>query len=101
MPRGYVIARMGVRHPEALRTYVENSGPTIARHNGRVMIKGCPVGVVEGESYEIQVMVALPTYDDACAFYFDPVFQQIIEFRQACGENILILEEVVPAASAA
>ncbi|WP_425039902.1 DUF1330 domain-containing protein [Primorskyibacter sp. S187A] len=96
MPKGYVIAHVHVEDPEAFRTYVQNNGPAIARHGGRVLIKNDDAEVVEGESYEVHVVIEFPSFDAAKAFYNDPVYQEVAKFRQGAGLNTLILVEGVP-----
>ncbi|MGX9355720.1 DUF1330 domain-containing protein [Roseobacteraceae bacterium S113] len=95
MAKGYVIAHVRVEDPEAFRSYVENNGSAIERHEGVVLIKGGEAEVVEGESYEVHVVIEFPSYEQAKAFYHDPVYQEVAKFRQGAGLNTLILVEGV------
>lgn len=93
MPKGYVIAHISVNEPEAFRAYVENNVEAIGRYNGRVLVKGGDCEIVEGEAYDVHIVVEFPSYEDAKNFYKDPVYQEVAEFRKASGQSILILVE--------
>ena len=93
MTKGYVIAHVSVSDPEAFRLYVENNPTVVERYGGKFIVKGGAAEVAEGTSYATHVVIEFPSYEDAKAFYYEPVYQEVARFRHTSGDSVLILVE--------
>ncbi|MEM8797445.1 MAG: DUF1330 domain-containing protein [Pseudomonadota bacterium] len=93
MAKGYWIARMDVRDPEAYKGYVEGARSAFQRHNAKFIVRGGAVTELEGGSRSRNVVIEFPSVDAAIACYKDPDYQEAMKIRQAHADGELIIVE--------
>ena len=93
MPKGYIIAHVTVRNPEAYKEYVIKDTPIFDRLGGKFLVRGGQSQVVEGEAHERHVVIEFPSYEAALAAYNDPEYQDVMKIRTANADSTFILVE--------
>jgi len=93
MPKGYLIAHVTVRDPEAYQEYVRRDTPIFESFGGRFLVRGGECDVVEGESLERHVVIEFPDYATAQACYHSKEYQEVAAIRRATASSVLILVE--------
>ena len=93
MPKGYLIAHITVRDPEAYQEYVRRDTPVFESFGGRFLVRGGESDVVEGESFQRHVVIEFPDYATAQACYHSKEYQEVAEIRRATASSVLILVE--------
>lgn len=97
MPKAYLIANVRVDDPDAYQNYVANNGPLFRRHGARILVRGGPQEVPEGEMYPRTVVLEFTDMAAARAFYDDPDYVQNRAIRQGASVgNILLVEGAAP-----
>lgn len=92
--KGYVIAHVDVRDPEAYRLYTDRTPETIHRHGGRFIVRGSPVHRMEGGTdWKRLVVLEFPSLAQARAWYDSGDYQAVIGIRQAVATSDLIIVE--------
>lgn len=91
----YIVATMSVHDPETYRRYTARTPAILARHGGRFLTRGDTVTTLEGEPFgQRMVLIEFPDAAAATAFYEDPEYQQVSEFRRASASaGRMILQE--------
>lgn len=92
----YVIAEVEVTDPALFADYAAKAGPTLAAHNGRLLVGGkatakegmIPVGNI--------VMIEFPSLAAAEAWYSSPDYAAIIPMRQRSANSRLMIVEGRP-----
>ena len=95
MPKGYIIAHVTVKNPEAYKEYVVKDTPILQGLGGRFIIRGGTAEVKEGETQERHVVIEFPSYEAALAAYNDTEYQQVAEIRRRNAENTIVVVEGV------
>jgi uncharacterized protein (DUF1330 family) len=93
MPKGYIVAHITVRNPEAYKEYIERDTPILKALGGRFVIRGGQSQVVEGESLERHVVIEFPSYEAALAAYNDPEYQEVADIRRRNADSVIIVVE--------
>ncbi len=93
MPKGYIIAQVTVKNPEAYKEYVERDTPILLGHGGKFVIRGGRAQIMEGTAHERQVVIEFPSFDAAMAAYNDPAYQEVAEIRRRNADSTIILVE--------
>ncbi|ETW12370.1 hypothetical protein ATO8_12496 [Roseivivax marinus] len=93
MPKGYIIAHISVRDPEAYREYVERDTPILEGLGGRFVVRGGRAEVMEGETHDRHVIIEFPTYDAALAAYNDTAYQEVAAIRRASADSVILVAE--------
>lgn len=92
--KGYVIAHVDVRDPEAYRFYTDRTPGVVHQYGGRFIVRGAPVHRLEGETdWKRLVVLEFPTLARAREWYESGDYQAIIGLRQAVATSDLILVE--------
>ena len=82
MPKGYIIAHITVRDPDAYKEYVEKDTPILAGMGARFVVRGGRSSQVEGELHERHVVIEFPSYEEALAAYHDPESRRFVVARR-------------------
>lgn len=92
----YGFAHLRVRrpHPEIIE-YIERVQETLDPFDGRFVIHGPPVEVVEGDWSGSMVLIEFPDLDTARAWYASPAYREIIHLRTDHIDGDLVLVEGV------
>lgn len=93
MPKGYIVAHVTVRNPEAYKEYIERDTPILKALGGTFVIRGGQTQVMEGESLERHVVIEFPSYEAALAAYNDPEYQEVAEIRRRNADSVIIVVE--------
>ena len=95
MPKGYWIANVTVRNPEAYREYVDRDTPVIEGYGGRFIVRGGTSGTSEGDVLDRYVVIEFPDLASALACWNSPEYQEIAEIRRANAESRIAVVEGV------
>jgi uncharacterized protein (DUF1330 family) len=93
MPKGYIIAHITVRDPEAYKEYVVKDTPILQGLGGRFIVRGGRSDVVEGSLHERHVVIEFPTYEDAVKAYNDPDYQAVADIRRRTADSAIVVVE--------
>ena len=95
MAKGYIIAHVSVRDPEAYKEYVEKDTPILLALGGRFIVRGGQAEVPEGETLDRHVVIEFPSYEAALNAYNDPEYQNVADIRRRTAESVIIVVEGV------
>jgi len=95
MAKGYIIAHVTVRDPEAYKEYVEKDTPILQALGGKFIVRGGQAEVPEGETLNRHVIIEFPSYEAAIDAYNDPEYQEVADIRRRTAESVLIVVEGV------
>lgn len=93
MPKGYIVAHITVRNPDAYKEYIERDTPILKALGGSFIIRGGQSQVMEGESLDRHVVIEFPSYEAAQAAYNDPEYQDVAEIRRRNADSVIIVVE--------
>jgi uncharacterized protein (DUF1330 family) len=93
MAKGYWIARVDVRDPEAYKQYVAANAEPLARYGGRFLVRGGASEAVEGVARERNVVLEFASYQAALDCYHSPEYARAKALRlEASDADLLIIE---------
>ncbi len=95
MPKGYIIAHITVRNPDAYREYVRLDTPIMESFGGRFIVRGGQSEVVEGTTNQRHIVIEFPDYASAMACYRSAEYQKVAEIRRANAESVMLVVEGV------
>lgn len=96
MPKGYWLARIDVRNPEAYEGYKALASAATAEYGARYLVRGGRQQVTEGASRSRTVIIEFPSYEAALACYNGP-YRAAAALRRANAESdFLIVEGAEP-----
>ena len=93
MPKGYIIAHITVRDPEAYKEFVVKDTPILEGLGGKFIIRGGQSKVVEGELHDRHVVIEFPSYEAALAAYNDPDYQAVADIRRRTADSAIVVVE--------
>lgn len=93
MPKGYIIAHITVRDPEAYKEYVEKDTPILKGLGGRFVVRGGQSETVEGSLHDRHVVIEFPSYEEALAAYRDPEYQAVADIRRRTADSAIVVVE--------
>jgi uncharacterized protein (DUF1330 family) len=90
----YIISDVTFRDPAAVEVYRSRAAASIAKHDGRYVVRGGKVDTLEGSwSPSTLVIVEFPDADRAWAWYRSADYAEALEVRDAALSRNLILVE--------
>jgi uncharacterized protein (DUF1330 family) len=93
MAKGYWVAHIDIRDPEAYKTYQSAIAEVFRKHRGRYLVRGGSFESKEGANRSRHIVVEFPSYQAALAAYHSPEGQAAAAMRQANAQtNLLVLE---------
>lgn len=94
----YMICTMKVHDPVTFKKYSDHTPKTLTKYGGRFLTRGDEVTTSEGAAFsERMVILEFPDRASAEAWYNDPEYQRLSEFRRAATTNgRMILQEGRP-----
>lgn len=95
----YAIAhlRPAARPDEEVLQYIERIQATMAPYEGRFLVHGAEVEVIEGEWPGAVVIIAFPTGEQARDWYASPPYQEILPLRTRHLEgDVVLVDGVAP-----
>lgn len=93
MKKGYIIAHISVRDPDAYKEYVERDTPILEGLGGRFIVRGGRSELVEGEAHDRHVVIEFPSYDAALAAYNNADYQEVAEIRRRSADSTILVVE--------
>ncbi len=93
MPKGYIIAHITVKDPDAYKVYIEKDTPILLGLGAVPLVRGGQADVVEGTAFERHVIFAFDSYETARASFVDPAYQEVAEIRRAAADSTILLVE--------
>jgi uncharacterized protein (DUF1330 family) len=91
----YMVCTMTIHDPVTFRKYSDHTPKTLGKYGGRFLTRGDAVTTSEGETFtERMVILEFPDRASAEAWYNDPEYQRLSEFRRAATTSTrMILQE--------
>ena len=95
MPKGYWIAHVDVRDPEAYRDYVAAAKPAFDKYGAKFLARGGAYEAVEGRGRARNVVIEFPSLKAAQDCYRSPEYSAAREIRQKFADAEMVLVEGV------
>jgi uncharacterized protein (DUF1330 family) len=93
MAKGYWIAHIDIRNPQAYQAYFAMIAEVFRKHHGRYLVRGEAFESMEGANRSRHIVIEFPSYQAALDCYRSPECAKAIAVRQANAEtNLLVLE---------
>ena len=93
MPKGYWIAHVDVRDPEAYQKYVKANGAAFAKYGARFLVRGGQHRVAAGAARARHVVIEFRDYATAIACCDSPEYQEAARLRDAASDADLVIIE--------
>jgi len=93
MPKGYWIANVEVRDPEAYRAYIGAAKVAFAKYGGRFLVRAGKHTVVQGDSKSRQVVIEFKDFATAVACYESPEYRAAQALRDSISEGDHVIAE--------
>ncbi len=92
----YIISDVTIRDAEAFETYRTRTAASIARHDGRYVVRGGSIKQLEGDWSPRAIVIAeFPDLERARAWYRSPEYAHALEARdQALSRNLILVDGV-------
>jgi uncharacterized protein (DUF1330 family) len=95
MPKGYWIARVDVRDPEAYKEYVAAAKVAFDKYGARQLARGGAFEQVEGPGRARNVILEFDSLQTAQDCYHSPEYQKAKAIRQKYADGEIVLVEGV------
>ncbi len=95
MPKGYIIAHITVKEPEAYKEYVVKDTPILESYGANFVVRGGQSQTVEGDAPATQrhVVIEFESYAKALEAYNDPDYQQVADIRRRTADSLIYVVE--------
>ena len=91
--KGYWIARIDVTDEALYPEYGKRALPAIAKHGGRLLVRGGRATTQEGRDWARNVVIEFESYEQALACYDSPEYQESLTYaRRATDRELFIVE---------
>jgi uncharacterized protein (DUF1330 family) len=88
----YVIADIDVKDPDAYARYRELSGPSVARHGGRFIVRGGEHETLEGDWHPHRlVLIEFDDIEAARVWWDSDDYREAAEVRRSASTGSLVL----------
>ncbi len=95
MAKGYWIARVDVKDPDAYKKYVEGTAAAFAKYGARFLARGGRSQQLEGPMRARNVVIEFDSLEQAVACYNSPEYQAARQHRIGAAEaEIMVVEGV-------
>jgi uncharacterized protein (DUF1330 family) len=95
MPKSYLIAHIRVHDKEAFEKFKAMSGPAIADHGGKVLVRNPSPDHREGDLRGLTIVIEFETMEAARGFYESDAYIAARAVRETAAETDLMLVEGV------
>ena len=89
----YLILHGELTDPGGYEEYKENAQALLDEHGARYLARGGRAAPVEGEWLPRFVVVEVPSYEAALAFYHSPEYQEVAEIRKRFSNAAVAIVE--------
>jgi len=93
MPKGYWIAHVDVRDPEAYQKYVKANGAAFAKYGARFLVRGGKHVLAAGKARTRHVVIEFRDYETAIACCDSPEYREAARLRDAASDADLVIVE--------
>ena len=93
MAKGYWIAHVDVRDPEAYQKYVKANGEAFANYGARFLVRGGKNHVAAGKARARHVVIEFRDYETAVACHDSPEYREAAKLRDAASDADLVIVE--------
>jgi len=91
--KGYWIAHVDVRDPEAYKGYVAANAVAFRKFGGRFLVRAGEFEMMEGQSRSRNVVIEFKDYATALACYRSPEYAEALALRvKASVSDLMIIE---------
>lgn len=86
--KAFFVSRIKVKDPAKMQEYAAATGPTIAAHGGKLVLRGGAVTTLIGEDagQHMTSVVQFPDIEALTAWFGSPEYQQHAALRDEAGE---------------
>lgn len=91
MPKGYWVAHVDVRDPEAYERYKAANAAPFAEFGARFIVRGGEQEVREGTMRKRTVVIEFPSLEAAIACYESPAYQAAKALRDPVSDGDLVI----------
>jgi uncharacterized protein (DUF1330 family) len=92
----YIIVETDITDPEQYEQYKAASPGAVAAHDGRFLVRGGEIAVLEGDWEPKRVVVLeFPDLEAAKAFYESPIYQEAKALRDGAAKLSMVAVEGV------
>ena len=95
MPKAYLVAHIRVHDKDRYEEFKAMSGPAIAAHGGRVLVRNPNPDHREGGGQGVCILIEFDTLDQARAFYDSDAYTAARKVRETAAETDLLLVESI------
>lgn len=95
MPKAYLIAHIRVHDPDGFEKFKAMSGPAIAEHGGRVLVRNPAPDHREGGLRGLAIVIEFADMAAARGFYESDAYTAARRVRETAAETDLMLVEGV------
>jgi len=95
MPKGYVIARVDVTHPEPYGQYAPGATEAVKKYGGKFLARGGRYEALEGEARARNVVIEFESYEAARTYYYSAEYQAAKAKRAGAAVAEFVLVEGV------
>lgn len=88
--KGYIIARVAVRDPDAYAAYAGAATKVIAAHGGRVLARGGDWVGLEGDARPRNVIIEFPSFEAALTYWRSEAYQDARALRAGAADIDLV-----------
>jgi uncharacterized protein (DUF1330 family) len=93
MAKGYWIAHVDVRDPEAYQKYIKANGVAFAKYGARFLVRGGKRHVATGTARARNVVIEFRDYETAIACHDSAEYQEAAKLRDAASDADLVIIE--------
>ena len=93
MAKGYWIANVDVRDPEAYRAYISAAKQAFARYGGQFLVRAGAYKVVQGATKSRQVVIEFKDFATALACYESPEYRAARALRESISDGDHVIAE--------
>ncbi|WP_424986335.1 DUF1330 domain-containing protein [Microbulbifer sp. S227A] len=95
MPKGYLVAHIRVHDKDRFAEFSSMSGPAIADHGGRVLVRNPTIDHREGAAQGRCIVIEFDSIEQARKFYDSDAYTAARAIRELAAETDLLLVEGV------
>jgi uncharacterized protein (DUF1330 family) len=93
MAKGYWIARVDVKNPDAYKLYVEGTAAAFAKYGARFLARGGRAQQLEGPMRARNVVIEFDSLEQAVACYNSPEYKAAHKHRMGAAEAEIVVVE--------
>ena len=93
MPKGYVIARVDIKDPDAFAKYATAATEAIKANGGKPLARGGRFEALEGPARQRNVVIEFENYEKAREYYYSAQYQAAKALREGAADMEMVVVE--------